>query len=180
MSLSIFGAVGGPLFGMFTLGMFTLKGNQRGAITGLLVSLVFVLWIGFGQPKPPIETLSFSTEACSATSAPPISTTSIFIKGNATEIEYFWLYKISYMWYAPLGFFTVLIVGWIVSVVLDSFGLGGEPKIFSDENKTIINADLFTPPLAKRIRERNAEIMGKNFAIANGDFGDIRDNITHF
>ena len=53
-ALTIFGVVGGPVFGMFTLGMFTRLGNQRGAIVGLLTSLVFSLWIGFGQPKPPI------------------------------------------------------------------------------------------------------------------------------
>lgn len=53
-ALTIFGVVGGPVFGMFTLGMFTRLGNQKGAIIGLLTSLVFSLWIGFGQPKPPI------------------------------------------------------------------------------------------------------------------------------
>ena len=53
-ALTIFGVIGGPVFGMFTLGMFTRLGNQRGAIVGLLTSLVFSLWIGFGQPKPPI------------------------------------------------------------------------------------------------------------------------------
>lgn len=53
-ALTIFGVVGGPVFGVFTLGMFTRLGNQRGAIIGLFVSLVFSLWIGFGQPKPPI------------------------------------------------------------------------------------------------------------------------------
>lgn len=50
-------------------------------------------------------------------------------------------------------------------MILDGFGLGGESTIYTDENKTIINADLFTPPLAKRIRKRNAEIMEKNFAV---------------
>lgn len=70
------------------------------------------------------------------------------------------------MWYAPIGFFISLVVGWIISVILDSFNLGGESKIYTDANRTIINADLFTPPLAKRLRERNAEIMGKNFAVS--------------
>lgn len=28
-SFTVFGAVGGPLFGLFTLGMFTRSGNQR-------------------------------------------------------------------------------------------------------------------------------------------------------
>ncbi|KOC69715.1 Putative sodium-dependent multivitamin transporter [Habropoda laboriosa] len=53
-ALTIFGVVGGPVLGAYTLGMFTRLGNQRGMIIGLLTSLVFSLWTGFGQPKPPI------------------------------------------------------------------------------------------------------------------------------
>lgn len=79
--------------------------------------------------------------------------------------RYFWLYKISYMWYAPLGFCISVLVGWLVSVVLERFGLGGEPTIYTDESKTIINADLFTPMLAKRLRQQNARILEKNFSV---------------
>lgn len=69
------------------------------------------------------------------------------------------------MWYAPLGFCISLLGGWIISVILEHFGLAGESTIYTDENKDIINADLFTPPLAKRIRIRNNEYLAKNFAV---------------
>ena len=41
--------VGGPLLGVFSLGMFVPFASSVGALTGLLTSLVFVLWMGFGQ-----------------------------------------------------------------------------------------------------------------------------------
>lgn len=69
------------------------------------------------------------------------------------------------MWYAPLGFCISLLGGWIMSVVLEYFDLAGESTIYTDENKDIINADLFTPPLAKRIQIRNNEYLAKNFAV---------------
>lgn len=69
------------------------------------------------------------------------------------------------MWYAPLGFCISLFGGWIISVVLDAVGLAGESTIYTDEEKSIINADLFTPSLAKSIRQRNADILEKNFAV---------------
>lgn len=69
------------------------------------------------------------------------------------------------MWYAPLGYFIVLIVGWLISVILEWFGLEGKSTIYTDENRTIINADLFTPPLAKLLRRQNADIMEKNFTV---------------
>lgn len=65
-----------------------------------------------------------------------------------------------------MGFSISLILGYLFSVMLDCFGLGGEPTIYTDENRKIINADLFTPPLAKRIRKRNAEILERDFAVS--------------
>lgn len=43
--------------------------------------------------------------------------------------------------------------------------MAGEDTIYSDEQKTIINADLFSPPIARKIRVRNAKIMERNFAV---------------
>ncbi|XP_031621165.1 putative sodium-dependent multivitamin transporter isoform X3 [Contarinia nasturtii] len=176
VSFSIFGAIGGPLFGIFTLGMFTMRGNQRGAIAGLLISIMFVLVIAFGQPKPTTPTLPFSTDKCPRGPTPPMMSS----RNSTTEIEYFWLYKISYMWYAPIGFCIAFFGGWLISVVLDTFGLGGESTIYIDRNKTLINADLFTPPLAKRIRQRNAAIIEKSFAVANGEIDRDLTDSTRF
>merc|ERR1719412_690425 len=64
-SLTIFGVVGGPLLGLFTLGMMTTKANQKGALTGFISSLAFLFWIGFGHPKPsaiPLPTSVNGTE----------------------------------------------------------------------------------------------------------------------
>ena len=63
-ALTIFGVVGGPMLGLYTLGMFLPSCNQKGAIGGFILSLMFSLWIGFGQPKPPIPQLNVSTEGC--------------------------------------------------------------------------------------------------------------------
>lgn len=113
-ALTIFGVVGGPMLGLFTLGMFTKSCNQKGAITGLLISLAFSLWIGFGQPKPLPRTLSVSTAKCNTTfldyEESPVPRSIDWVTGDDS---YFYLYRISYMWYCPLGFLVCLITGLI-------------------------------------------------------------------
>lgn len=64
VSLVIFGAVGGPILALFTLGMSTLNANERGSIFGLLIGTILSLFIGFGK-KPPAPQLSRSVEDCS-------------------------------------------------------------------------------------------------------------------
>lgn len=66
-ALTIFGVVGGPVLGLYTLGMFSESANQRGAVTGLLFGLGFSFFLGFGQPKPTPRALGVSIAGCNAT-----------------------------------------------------------------------------------------------------------------
>uniref|UniRef100_A0A671N2K7 Sodium-dependent multivitamin transporter-like n=1 Tax=Sinocyclocheilus anshuiensis TaxID=1608454 RepID=A0A671N2K7_9TELE len=47
-ALSIFGMVGGPLLGLFCLGIFFPCANSIGAVTGLAAGLVMAFWVGIG------------------------------------------------------------------------------------------------------------------------------------
>jgi solute carrier family 5 (sodium-coupled monocarboxylate transporter), member 8/12 len=65
-SLILFGVVGGPLLGMFTLGMATEVATEWGVVPALVIGIGLSIWLGF-SPKPPSDRqLEFSTEDCSA------------------------------------------------------------------------------------------------------------------
>jgi Na+/proline symporter len=66
VSLSIFGILGGPLLGVISLGMFIPFANSKGALTGLLMSVVLNLWLGIGsviEGKKP-QSKPFSQHLC--------------------------------------------------------------------------------------------------------------------
>lgn len=65
-ALTLWGVIGGPLLGLFTLGMTTEVGNQWGAIPALVIGIAFSIWIGFSPKPPPDRQLVFSTDDCSA------------------------------------------------------------------------------------------------------------------
>ncbi|XP_060506920.1 sodium-dependent multivitamin transporter isoform X1 [Panthera onca] len=120
-ALSIFGMVGGPLLGLFCLGMFFPCANPPGAIVGLLAGLVMAFWIGigsivtkmaFGVAPSPSNISSFSlpsnlTTVAMTTLMP--STT----RSRPTGLQRF--YSLSYLWYSAHNSTTVIVVGLIVS-----------------------------------------------------------------
>uniref|UniRef100_A0A182XJ67 Sodium-dependent multivitamin transporter n=1 Tax=Anopheles quadriannulatus TaxID=34691 RepID=A0A182XJ67_ANOQN len=162
-SLTIFGVVGGPLFALFTMGMFTTRANQRGVITGLLVGLSFSLWIGFGQPRPPLKTLDFSVEDCSEFGGYNQTSLPLAMAQRAAEprddSDYFYLYRLSYLWFSVLGYLVTFLVGYGTSVLLRWRGAQGTERIYLDEQQTYLNTDLFSPPVARAMKQRLAKFI---------------------
>lgn len=141
-SLTIFGVVGGPLLGLFSLGMFVPFANQTGAVTGLFTGLAVSLWIGFGGPKPPPKLLPMSTDSC--TQSGNMTTAEIRI-GESSSDDYFILYRLSYMWYVVIGYLLTLLVGVIISYIV---------KWYKKEVVTVSNPDLFSPLVRGYIKRK--------------------------
>ncbi|XP_055637499.1 putative sodium-dependent multivitamin transporter isoform X2 [Toxorhynchites rutilus septentrionalis] len=159
-SLTIFGVVGGPLFALFSLGMFTERANQRGVITGLVTGIAFSLWIGFGQPRPPLKMLDFSVEDCSRFGGFNSTISSPFVMAHQMErpdSDYFYLYRLSYLWSVVLGYVTTFMIGYGISLILHCIGRQGTERIYLDNDKRYINTDLFCPPVAKRMKRTLAK-----------------------
>ncbi|KAL5288547.1 hypothetical protein ACFFRR_009023 [Megaselia abdita] len=153
-SLTIFGVVGGPLLGVFTLGMFTTKSNQKGVISGFVLGLIFGFFVGFGGPKPPLPVLDFSTEGCSNNATIPILTKSSSVQSE----DFYWIYRVSYLWYPVMCFVITTVFGYVFSLIYELLKLDDNRRIYKDNYKLVINYDLFIPPLAKRLRSNNNNV----------------------
>ncbi|KAM6407149.1 LOW QUALITY PROTEIN: sodium-dependent multivitamin transporter [Pluvialis apricaria] len=123
-AISIFGMVGGPLLGLFCLGMFFPCANPTGAVVGLLAGLAMAFWVGIG---------SLLRSMGAAGGVPPPNSTALPAMGNLTAtlattalapttvphsptgLEKF--YSLSYMWYSAHNSTTVILVGLLVSLI---------------------------------------------------------------
>ncbi|XP_066257278.1 putative sodium-dependent multivitamin transporter [Euwallacea similis] len=136
-SLTIFGAVGGPILGFFTLGMFTYMANEVGSLLGLLCGMVVALWLAFA-PKPPLKLLPSSLHGCADGSF------------NATSMEnhqiiqrdFPWLYRVSYLYNGVIGLVVTFVIGYIASLIVRKI----TRRAIKDEN---YDPNLFARPLAR-------------------------------
>ncbi|XP_040508688.1 sodium-coupled monocarboxylate transporter 1 isoform X1, partial [Gallus gallus] len=128
-ALSIFGMVGGPLLGLFALGILCSFANGIGAFVGLITGFVISLWVGIGsQIYPPLPErtmpLPLSTAGCNISIASNLTTptenplTTIFSTQAAERpvLADHW-YSLSYLYFSTLGTLTTIAVGMIISLL---------------------------------------------------------------
>ncbi|KAE8615071.1 hypothetical protein XENTR_v10008401 [Xenopus tropicalis] len=128
-ALSIFGMVGGPLLGLFALGIIFPFVNSLGAVIGLLSGFAISLWVGIGsQIYPPTASSSLpkplSLEGCNFTSfesnwtttVMPMMTTLIPEVSSRPELADSW-YSLSYLYFSTLGTIVAVVVGVIASLL---------------------------------------------------------------
>ena len=126
-AIAIFGIVGGPILGAFSLGMFVPFTNSIGAFTGMLFSLIFTFWMGFGQiiakQTGNYNTTKFSPLIPSNTSVINCPTHWLLNDTSLVQTEsspssnflHLGLYGVSNLWYGTISFILCLMVGTIFS-----------------------------------------------------------------
>lgn len=67
--------------------------------------------------------------------------------------SYFYLYRISYMWYCPLGFLLAIIIGAVVSWIM---------KWIFRENLPEVDLALLSPIVANQIQKRREKDKYRN------------------
>uniref|UniRef100_A0A674HZ86 Solute carrier family 5 member 12 n=1 Tax=Terrapene triunguis TaxID=2587831 RepID=A0A674HZ86_9SAUR len=105
-SLSIHGMCGGPMLGLFTLGIVFPCANWKGAVGGLLTGITIAFWVAIGAfiyPAQPSKARPLHLSTANCTLGPP-----------GTQLADTW-YSLSYLYYSAVGCLGCIIAGLLIS-----------------------------------------------------------------
>uniref|UniRef100_A0A8D3DNE3 Sodium-coupled monocarboxylate transporter 1 n=1 Tax=Scophthalmus maximus TaxID=52904 RepID=A0A8D3DNE3_SCOMX len=198
-AISIFGIIGGPLLGLFALGILCPIANSKGALSGLVSGLVVSLWVGIGAQvyPPPAELtrpLPLTTDGCNftitgglnwtSTALPtqliPITTAPAHNADSRPVLADNW-YSLSYLYFSPIGTITAVGVGLIVSLFTGGWQLKVEPRL------TLMKEDTTLYYLIRCFKDRVMTRTGrldltkdreKEFGNTNPAFCDVELDLT--
>ncbi|XP_040347033.1 sodium-coupled monocarboxylate transporter 1 [Herpailurus yagouaroundi] len=156
-ALSIFGMIGGPLLGLFALGILVPFANSIGALAGLLAGFVVSLWVGIGaQLYPPLPErtmpLSLETYGCNSTynvtnwvttTEMPFSTSAFQVYGaERTPLMDNW-YSLSYLYLSTLGTLVTLFMGMLISLPTGGRKQNLDRRFLLTKEDFLSNFDIF-------------------------------------
>uniref|UniRef100_A0A8C7GFZ6 Solute carrier family 5 member 12 n=1 Tax=Oncorhynchus kisutch TaxID=8019 RepID=A0A8C7GFZ6_ONCKI len=119
-ALSIHGMCGGPMLGLFSLGIIFPWTNSMGAAGGLIVGIALSFWAGVGAfiyPALDINSrpLSLSIEGClqAILWTTGYCNSSVFHRSSLAD---HW-YSMSYLYYSAVGFLATVTAGLLISFI---------------------------------------------------------------
>ncbi|NXU49562.1 SC5AC protein, partial [Turnix velox] len=121
-SLSIHGMCGGPMLGLFTLGIVFPCANWKGATGGLLVGIALAFWAGTGSfiyPAPSTKSipLHLSTLNCTmANGTEALATAAPTMTPERPLLADTW-YSLSYLYFSAIGCLGCTIAGLLISFI---------------------------------------------------------------
>ncbi|KAK2585882.1 hypothetical protein KPH14_010471 [Odynerus spinipes] len=145
-AIGLIGMIGGPLLGVFTLGMFFENANEIGAVVGMTTALIFDFLMAIG-PKEDMIVLPTSVDGCGNATLLTLNETMSLNSTMSNETAVPYLNRISYIWYPAIGFNTTVTVGYLISLIV---------KKFTQDTREP-DPNLFTPFVAARIRKRRQD-----------------------
>ncbi|XP_076731880.1 sodium-coupled monocarboxylate transporter 1-like [Maylandia zebra] len=158
----IWGVTGGPLLGLFSLGVLCPFVNSKGGLCGLVTGLaaaVSVSIIGMISPSPPEMTrpLFLSTEGCNFTTGSSFNWTtplptepSLFTTTpgqNTDDIHAVQWHSPSYLYFCVIGGLTSVIVGIIISLLTGGLRETVDPRLM------LMKEDTLSYHLFKRVKD---------------------------
>uniref|UniRef100_A0A668A2G5 Solute carrier family 5 member 12 n=1 Tax=Myripristis murdjan TaxID=586833 RepID=A0A668A2G5_9TELE len=123
-ALSIHGMCGGPMLGVFTLGIICPCTNSKGAAGGLIAGIALTFWTGIGSfiypaPSSHSRPLPLLTERCPqsnssntfGTDTPHLNLTTLSARSPLADS---W-YSLSYLYLSAIGFMATVTVGLLIT-----------------------------------------------------------------
>ncbi|KAM3587426.1 uncharacterized protein V6R79_005233 [Siganus canaliculatus] len=189
----ITGFTGGPLLGLFSLGLFCPFANSKGGLAGLLSGMITSLCVTVGSqiyPSPPSMTrpLPLTTEGCNFTTTDilnwtstalptqltTITTASANISGDNAALSAPEWHSPSYLYFGPIGTVTAITVGLIVSLCTG----GWRTKV--DSKFTLMKEDTTLYHLFMNIQTRGMRRSGRLDLTKDGEKKVGNTNPTFF
>ena len=121
LTVSLIGALNGPICGMFILGCFVPFSNKYGALVGSVCGFAIGIWLSLGAfiNKPVLITLPTSTECYANQSANVTQAIEAYrrrYQNRDASISHD-IYSISYLWVLWIEVLTTLVVAMLVSLI---------------------------------------------------------------
>ncbi|XP_048355100.1 sodium-coupled monocarboxylate transporter 1-like [Sphaerodactylus townsendi] len=183
-ALSIFGMVGGPLLGLFTLGILCPIANPVGTFVGLIGGFTAALWVGIGaQIYPPLPQnsmpLNLSTAYCNTTGPGAEGNWTTLTALPNTErpaLADYW-YSLSYLYFSTLGTLVTVAVGIVVSLLTGGLKQNVDRKFMLNKDDFLSNFSFFKPKKDDKVEVLNWKQVADE-GTDNPAFNHIEMNFT--